>query len=172
MRPLYFSLSACYLWWLFQKWILGYELRTPNSIIAAIAMAMATRTDAIHDTRMVDNTCGLVKSMASASASLPDGVPQANCVDQDDATEVVSNVAHPRAAIRDGNVTVPTPTPTMPSSSYPGAAVPSGLFANLRKFFNPRATDINQLLTKLQTQFKLLEVEHKKYLMMRTRSST
>ena len=107
-------------------------------------------------------------SMASASAPLPDGVPQANnFVDQDDATEVVSNVTYSFAAIRDAKTSAATS-----SSSYSGAIEPlPGLFANLRKFFNPRATDINQLLTKLQTQFKLLEVEHKKYMLLRTRSS-
>ncbi len=84
--------------------------------------------------------------------------PRAN--DDDDATEVVSNVTHHRAgagaAARDGKVTA---TPA------------HGLFANLRKFFNPRATDIHQLLAKLQTQFRLLDVDHKKYMLSRTRSS-
>lgn len=54
------------------------------------------------------------------------------------------------------------------------AAVPSpaGLFvATLRKYLNPRAADIRQLLVKLQTQFKMLEVQHKKYILLRTGSS-
>ena len=47
----------------------------------------------------------------------------------------------------------------------------AGLRYRLRGFFSPRATDIQQLLIKLQTQFDTLEVEHKKYLLMRDGSS-
>ena len=101
---------------------------------------------------------------SSASAS---DASCANARDDDDATDVVFNITHHQyhadadAAVRDGKV-----------SAMSSAAVPAhGLFANLRKFFNPRATDIHQLLVKLQTQFRLLDVEHKKYMLSRTRSS-
>ena len=93
-----------------------------------------------------------------------DAVPPSS-IDDDDATEVVSNVTHHHAgagiAARGGKVTATS-----------SAATPAhGLFANLRKFFNPRATDIHQLLVKLQTQFRLLDVDHKKYMLSITRSS-
>jgi hypothetical protein len=106
-----------------------------------------------------------IPSSAAASSSLPDdGSSPATIVDRDDddATEVISNVAHHRSAATTAPATM---------SSAATAASSSGLFANLRKFFNPRATDIQQLLNKLQTQFKMLEFEHKKFMLSRTRSS-
>ncbi|KAL7430859.1 hypothetical protein ACHAXH_006788 [Discostella pseudostelligera] len=105
-----------------------------------------------------------IPSSAAASSSLPDdGSSPATIVDHDDddATEVISNVAHHRSAATTAPATM---------SSAATAASSSGLFANLRKFFNPRATDIQQLLNKLQTQFKMLEFEHKKLILSRIRS--
>ena len=49
---------------------------------------------------------------------------------------------------------------------------PPGPFAGfLRKLFSPRATDIEQLLIKLQNQFQKLELDHRRYILTRDGSS-
>jgi hypothetical protein len=61
------------------------------------------------------------------------------------------------------------------TSSTSGAAAQSGLFAGLayrlRRVLNPRSTDIQQLLIKLQAQFQMLDVDHKKYCHVRNAPS-
>ena len=53
------------------------------------------------------------------------------------------------------------------SSSRP----PGPLAGFLRKLFSPRATDIEQLLIKLQNQFQTLELDHRRYILTRDGSS-
>jgi hypothetical protein len=57
------------------------------------------------------------------------------------------------------------------TSSKSGTTADSGMFMGLahrlRRMLNPRSTDIQQLLVKLQTQFQELEVDHKKYCHLR-----
>jgi hypothetical protein len=47
----------------------------------------------------------------------------------------------------------------------------AGLAFRLRKVLNPRSTDIQQLLIKLQAQFQTLDVDHKKYCQARNAPS-
>lgn len=54
------------------------------------------------------------------------------------------------------------PTPDS-HDAHDGPGLFGGLGHRFRFLFSPRATDIQQLLIKLQTQFDMLEVEHKKY---------
>ena len=48
---------------------------------------------------------------------------------------------------------------------------PGPLAGFLRKLFSPRATDIEQLLIKLQNQFQKLELDHRRYILTRDGSS-
>ena len=59
-----------------------------------------------------------------------------------------------------------------PQDSNRPPSQPPGPFAGfLRKLFSPRATDIEQLLIKLQNQFQKLELDHRRYILTRDGSS-
>ncbi|KAL7543519.1 hypothetical protein ACHAXR_013047 [Thalassiosira sp. AJA248-18] len=58
--------------------------------------------------------------------------------------------------------------PADTTSSAPVRTAPfAGLRYRLRGFFSPRATDIQQLLIKLQAQFQMLEIDHETYALKR-----
>lgn len=58
------------------------------------------------------------------------------------------------------------------AQAAPGKPGPfAGLRYRLRGFFSPRATDIQQLLIKLQAQFNMLEVDHRRYYLMKDGSA-